>query len=71
MTAGTGKARDLKDRLTLLARQSLEGLFGQPGQPRLRSLKGKVLQSILIVHCNSRVRLENIEDRQDRLLDRR
>ena len=63
MTAGTGKARDLKDRLTLLARQSLEGLFGQPGQPRLRSLKGKVLQSILIVHCNSRVRLENIEDR--------
>ena len=62
MSAGTGKAKDLKDRLTFLARQCLEGLFGQAGEPRLANLRGKVLPSVLIVHCTHRVRLENISE---------
>eukprot|EP00974_Lingulodinium_polyedra_P131237 11216946-Lingulodinium_polyedra.AAC.1 len=40
MTPGTGKARRLKGRLTLLCRQGLEGLFGQEA-PSLSSLKGR------------------------------
>ena len=62
MTAGTGKARAVKDRLTLLARQGLENLFGQEGKPSLKALKGKVLDSILIVHSKNRVRLEDISE---------
>ena len=60
MPAGKGKARDLKDRLTLLARQSLHGLFGQKGEPKLANLRGEVLSTVLIVLCNQRVRLDNI-----------
>ena len=62
MTKGAGKARAVKDRLTLLARQGLENLVGQGEEPSLKRLKGKVLDSVLIVHCQRRVRLEDISE---------
>ena len=62
MTGGPGKARAVKGRLTLLARQGLEGLFGQGPEPSLQNLKGKILDSVLIVHCEQRCRLELISE---------
>ena len=62
MSSGSGKARAVKDRLTLLARQGLEGLFGQGPEPSLQNLKGKILDSVLIVHCQQRCRLELISE---------
>eukprot|EP00974_Lingulodinium_polyedra_P083098 8047545-Lingulodinium_polyedra.AAC.1 len=59
MTFGVGRARDLKDRLVVLCRQGLHGVFVlQEGG----ELKGSVLDSVLIVHCSSRCRLECISE---------
>ena len=47
--------------MTLLARQGLKGLFGQ-ADPKLAALQPVILDSILIVHCSQRVRMENISE---------
>ena len=53
-----GPSRGEKDRLTLIQRNCLEGIFKQLGEGEV--YKERILDSILLVPCSQPVRMEDI-----------